>query len=313
MKAMEAWLSRRAGAVRNLWVSRLGGVSFTEMRPGGELPATLLAAVLGIHAFKLRVLTTETAALALGSADLDAVLRSTRKLEHFSLCYSQQPACWDDQGAALMQTLSQLPALRSLSISAKHLAMQIRDKRPTLVELAALSSARLTRLEMDIDISSESTLSVGNLPALTDCRLGGYGSADVHVTASSLSGAPNLTALFTRGFRYIHLALDCLTSLSFLTDLRLINCKLFDVPSALAGVKNTLRHLDLSSKRSILELREIGFGVLLDLPILKHLVMIKHGVFENMPWNLQSTQYLYRFLIEWQAPRPGVKLPTLTL
>ena len=311
MEALEAWLSRRAGAVRNLCI--IDNMGFVAWRVGQVLPASILTAALGTHANRLQVLHIFTAAIDLSSAELNAVLGRTHSLVEFTLILSRQSLCWVDRGAALMETLSQLPALQKLVIRTGG-RPDPSYNLPTVAELAMLSSPRLTFMGLDIDTSSEGSLSLGALPALTTCQLLGCGPADVvHLTASSFSGAPNLTQLDLGNISNIHLSPDCFNSLSFLSDLRLVDCGLVLMPPALAAVQGTLRHLNLSNNNR-LEIEECGYSILLGLsalerldlsPLSKTITYYRHGC--------QNVQYLSRFITEWQALRPGVSVPMLTL
>ena len=136
LPAMEAWLSRRAGAVRNLRVLCFEGRPGCGPPCGPLLPARVLAAALGTHVHQLRVLDIELAAIALSSADLDALLERASNLEQLSLDFRGVSASWDDLGAALMQTLSRLPALQSLDICTPGMFESAWDSQPTVVEFA---------------------------------------------------------------------------------------------------------------------------------------------------------------------------------
>ena len=142
-----------------------------------------MAAALGNCTHQLRVLHIELATIALSSADLDSLLANVPNLQLLNLDFRNTPACWDARGAVLVHTISRLPVSQLFRIRTSSLFDLTPDNRPTVVDLAALSSAQLTCLDLNIETSSKIILSFGALLALTTFRLGGCGEADHHPSA----------------------------------------------------------------------------------------------------------------------------------
>ena len=166
-------------------------------------------------------------------------------------------ALFEDRGATLIWTVSQLPMLTDFDIY----GLDDDDRAsapgseayglPRCQELAELRSRSLTRLRVCMLDGPEecNTLRLAGLPELRSLDLYGeeYVWLDMQIDETSLSTVPQLHALHLRSIDGLHLQPGSLAQLTALTALRLIECGLHGVPGDVALLRSTLRVLDVSN------------------------------------------------------------------
>ena len=134
--AIALWFGRRQGSVSSL--------SVTGKVP--RLPASLLATVLMTQMASLRALELAVGAVRLSAADF-AVLAMLTELETLTIELPElDTVCWDDHRAVLMQTLSRLPALKS--IYCHSYVCTLEATKPAFKHLAVLESSTVVDMRL---------------------------------------------------------------------------------------------------------------------------------------------------------------------
>lgn len=220
--------------------------SAAHERDRAPAPPSLAAAVMLTQAASLRELHLLSSAAFLCGADI-AALAALTGLQSLTLHLGDMLAeGWVYQPAAVVRTLSRLPALRRLEFLADWDAAKA--VLPTVDDLTALRSPTLTRMEWNLTSTAVGTLALGALPVLASCQLNWARRGDhvLHVTPESFSGAAGITQLTLWGHAGLQLAPRCFSAFSQLAQLCLRYCSLTEVPGTISRVGQTLRRLDLS-------------------------------------------------------------------
>lgn len=114
-----------------------------------KLPASLVTAMLMSQAASLRVLSLDMSAAPLSSTDI-AVLAALTGLEDLYICLPTYSVLtlWEDHGTEMIDGLSHLPTLKKFQFDVYDDADDA--AQPTVGELAAFSSAAMTRMEWEL-------------------------------------------------------------------------------------------------------------------------------------------------------------------
>ena len=318
---MIKWFGRREALVKDLRLFNAAAYRYVavDAHRSPKLPASLLSALLTSQAASILTMNLDMGAVMLSTIDIAVLASIANGLKEVVLCLNplEITKCWDDHGAAVIKILSRLPALELLTLSSVNHVSQL--ELPTARELSTFHSASLTQMRWDLTRTDENSLILGNLPSLRSCALHWTGRIEVfelHVTPTSFRTAASLTQLMLHGSKLLCLAPGAFDCLSMLSELHLRDCGLVKVP-ALAGVQQTLQHLDLYDNAK-LQIDQTGFATLMSLQVLKHVDVQKTYRIIQDPallrtWSIASVQHISRFLLEWCRLHPGAIPPTLAV